>query len=143
MRAHLAALAGRGDILWRESAPRRRSLRLAPVRAAGPGFDPGFGAGTARPIGDEVIFLSDLLRAGPAGRNADVVMAAHPRESSGGAFDRASLIARRAAFRRAPGRWRAPTGWRNRHRFRSLADALRFLVQGRGDCLSRLASELL
>ena len=67
-------------------------------------FDERFGAGTEWPIGDEYIFLADLLRRKLSGMHVALPLAKHPRLSSGMAFDAKSLETRRAVFRRAVGR---------------------------------------
>lgn len=107
------------------------ALRLAEIRRLGLRFDEEFGAGTDLPIGDEFIFLVRGLRAGLKGRHLALTLAVHAPESSGLAFDAESLEVRRAVFRRAMGwrSWLFRLGFaaKNRRRFRSLGDALRFL----------------
>lgn len=53
------------------------------VRAAGLRFDERFGAGATLYLGDEYIFVADLLAAGLSGDAIPVVFATHPVASSG------------------------------------------------------------
>ena len=46
-------------------------------------FDENFGAGVENYLGDEYIFIADALRAGLKGVHLPVVVAMHPKESSG------------------------------------------------------------
>lgn len=80
------------------------ALRMAPIRRAGLRFDEAFGAGVPVWLGDEYIFLCDALRAGVRGRHVDVIVAAHPTESSGANFAQAAMAVRRKVLIRALGR---------------------------------------
>ena len=64
--------------------------------AEGVRFDERFGAGADWSIGDEYIFLADLLRKKLSGRHVALPLAIHPRLSSGIGFDAGSLETRRA-----------------------------------------------
>lgn len=95
-------------------------------------FDTRFGAGMANHLGDEYIFLCDALRAGLRGEHAAIVLASHPRESSGTKSEAELMVVRRAALIRALGPWKCRPvllafGLRYRHRFPSWSAFLRFL----------------
>lgn len=85
-------------------------LRLAPVRASGLRFDEAFGAGMPNFIGDEYIFVTDLLDRGLKARFVPVTVAIHPTASSGLRWSGpAPMRARKALFRRVFGRiWPIP-----------------------------------
>ena len=79
-------------------------IRLDPVRRHRVKFDEAFGAGTNNFIGDEYIFISDLLRAGLKARFIPVTIACHPPDSSGLRWsDPEAMQARRALFDRVFG----------------------------------------
>lgn len=97
-------------------------LDLDAARAAAVRFDERFGAGAALPLGDEYIFIADLLRAGLRGDAVPWVLATHPDDSSGHrwgtdedarhraivlnrVFERLAPIARVAFALRNGGRW--------------------------------------
>lgn len=137
----LAALFGRavdedGDLRKRYGKPGRLTrwnaakvstielmIRRSSVMRSGVRFDPDFGAGTEQRIGDEYIFIADLLRAGLRCESRPIVVASHPADSSGTqfgteqdararaavfkrVFDKTSLIARLAFLARRPTRFR-------------------------------------
>ena len=84
-------------------------LRLAPVRAAGLRFDTRFGLGTALPLGEEFIFVTDALRAGLRGVYLPLAVGTHPPVSSGDDWDDpVRTRARAAALQRVFGRAVAP-----------------------------------
>lgn len=58
-------------------------VRVDAVKSAGIKFDENFGAGMENYLGDEYIFIADALRAGLTGVHLPVVVAMHPKESSG------------------------------------------------------------
>ncbi len=106
---------------------------LDQVRAKGLRFDALFGAGTPVRIGDEYVFIADLLRAGLAGDAVPWVFGTHPTDSSGGQWGTAVDAAQRAVVvNRVFGRWaaagRLAFGVRNRARFGSPGLLLRFLT---------------
>lgn len=79
-------------------------IRLDPVRAAGLRFDERFGAGMPDFVGDEYIFITDLLKAGLSCRFFPVTLATHPAESSGLRWSGADAMrARKALFHRVFG----------------------------------------
>ncbi|MEZ5910808.1 MAG: glycosyltransferase family A protein [Paracoccaceae bacterium] len=76
-------------------------IRTGGVAEARVRFDEGFGAGAPNHLGDEYIFIADLLRAGCRCVSIPVVFATHPAESSGLRWSaRENLRARVAVFRR-------------------------------------------
>jgi hypothetical protein len=110
------------------------AVRRAHVARLGLGFDERFGAGTELPIGDEYIFLADLLRHNLTGRHIALPLAVHARASSGMGFDARSLETRRHVFRRAVGRLWFPYllafALKNWARFPSARTGLSFLRIG-------------
>lgn len=78
---------------------------LDQVRRAGIRFDVNFGAGVSDYLGDEYIFVSDLLRSGLSGLSVPWVFGKHPAISSGSQWGTADdMRARAAAIERALGR---------------------------------------
>lgn len=81
-------------------------IDLHQIRAAGVRFDERFGAGATLYLGDEYIFIADLLECGLAGDAIPVVFGTHPDESSGSRWGTAEdRRARAAALNRVFGRW--------------------------------------
>lgn len=71
------------------------------VRETGVRFDEAFGAGQPNFLGDEYIFITDLLRAGLSCWSVPEIFSVHPAESSGlGWRGPASLRSRRAVLKR-------------------------------------------
>ena len=71
-------------------------------------FDENFGAGAVNYLGDEYIFIVDLVRAGSLAMFLPITLAAHPVESSGSRWGTdADLKARAVIFSRVFG-WAAP-----------------------------------
>ncbi|MFW7414588.1 glycosyltransferase [Demequina sp. SO4-18] len=60
-------------------------------------FDEGYGAGATNYLGDEYIFIADLLRAGLSAHAIPEVVAAHPVESSGSRWGTGEDLDARAA----------------------------------------------
>jgi len=83
-------------------------IRVDAVRQFGVVFDENFGAGSENYLGDEYIFIADLLRAGGKGEFVPITIATHPEVSSGSGWgtDR-DRIARARVFTRVFG-WLAP-----------------------------------
>lgn len=74
------------------------------VRAAGVRFDERFGAGVPLHLGDEYIFVADLLRAGLGADAVPFVFGVHPVVSSGSTWGtRADIHARAVALNRVFG----------------------------------------
>ena len=106
-------------------------VRRAAVLDAGVRFDPRFGVGAEFEIGEEFIFVADLLAAGLSGLSVPVVTGSHPDESTGDVWDDPDILwARQAVLRRVFGRWvwfvRFAYALRNRRHLGSLAAVLRF-----------------
>ncbi len=108
-------------------------VRVAALARTGVRFDEKFGAGAAPYfLGDEYIFISDLLAAGSEGTAVPFVFCSHPAESSGTDWrDRKSLAARAAVFSRVFGAGalfvRAAFGLRKLGSGMRLGDYLRFV----------------
>jgi GT2 family glycosyltransferase len=81
-----------------EIAAQRTLLKTANIS-----YDESFGLGTAYPMGEEVIFLSDCITAGLKIRFIPIAISRHPEESTGRNFSTASEIARGALFYRLYG----------------------------------------
>lgn len=104
------------------------------VRASGVRFDEDFGAGVPNYLGDEYIFIADLLRAGLRCDSVPYVYGMHPAHSSGVLWSVGrDLPARAAAIERA---WRsrailpkAGIAAKNWGRIRSLRAAGRFVLR--------------
>ncbi|MEQ7124209.1 glycosyltransferase [Actinopolymorpha sp. B11F2] len=97
-------------------------IDLSQVRAKGVRFDVRFGAGTDLHLGDEYIFIVDLLRAGLSGDAVPLIFGTHPRVSSGAQWGSpADSHARAVALNRVFGRWallaRMAFGLKNRAKF--------------------------
>lgn len=107
------------------------------VRRAGVRFDERFGAGATYYLGDEFIFIADLLRAGLRGDAVPVVVGTHPAESSGSQWGGADGHARAVALNRALGRWavvaRVVFGLRHRRRLGGWRPVVAFVRDGAVD----------
>lgn len=105
------------------------------VRASGVRFDQRFGAGAPLPLGDEYVFLADLLRAGVRGARVPWVFARHPRDSSGHRWGSdADAHHRAVVLNRVFGMWapaaRLAFGLKHARRWGSPARMLRFVLDG-------------
>lgn len=79
-------------------------VRVAAIRERGIRFDEDFGAGVPNYLGDEYIFISDLLKAGGRAVFAPFTIAMHPAESSGSRWGKTEdRIARAMVFTRVFG----------------------------------------
>jgi len=79
-------------------------IRVAEIRRLGIRFDEEFGAGVENYLGDEYIFIADLLRAGGSARFVPITTAIHPEQSSGAGWGTArDRIARARVFNRVFG----------------------------------------
>lgn len=58
-------------------------IRVDAIKDAGVKFDENFGAGVENYLGDEFIFIADALRVGLVGIHLPVIVAMHPKQSSG------------------------------------------------------------
>ena len=106
-------------------------VRLAPIRAAGLRFDPEFGLGARYGLGEEYVFVTDVLRCGLKGISVPVATGEHPHESTGDYWtDPVLLDARRAVLARVFGKWAGPVRFayalRHRRRFSSVTQLLKF-----------------
>jgi hypothetical protein len=108
-------------------------IRVDAVRQFGVVFDENFGAGSENYLGDEYIFIADLLRAGGKGEFVPITIATHPEVSSGSGWgtDR-DRIARARVFTRIFG-WLAPFvrlafGVRRLQELGGLRNLLRFVL---------------
>lgn len=82
-------------------------VRVAAIKEAKVSFDERFGAGAEYYLGDEYIFIADAIRAGLKGVHLPVVIAIHPKESSGSRWGSESdLKVRSEVFTRVFG-WQA------------------------------------
>jgi GT2 family glycosyltransferase len=83
-------------------------IRVDAIRQFGVWFDEEFGAGAKNYLGDEYIFIVDLLAAGGKAVFVPIVLAKHPVESSGSRWgSEKDRRARAAVFTRVFG-WLAP-----------------------------------
>lgn len=93
-------------------------IRMDCLRGTDLRFDTRFGAGTDLPIGEDYIFVCDMLDAGLRGRAFPVVTGAHPDASTGGVWnDPVILRARRAVLARCFGKmaWIVRAAYALRH----------------------------
>lgn len=105
---------------------------LVAIRNAGIRFDEQFGAGAKNYLGDEYIFICDLLDKNLRAHALPIVMAKHPVESSGSGWGNSKdLQARALVFSRifGPAAFvvRAAFIWRNRNKVKGLSNYLRFI----------------
>jgi glycosyltransferase involved in cell wall biosynthesis len=79
-------------------------VRVADVKKFGVRFDERFGAGVENYLGDEYIFIVDLIRAGGRARFLPVTIASHPEVSSGSGWGtKRDRVARAKVFSRVFG----------------------------------------
>lgn len=79
-------------------------IRRSAVAARGIGFDTDFGKGARHALGEDYVFIADMLRAGLRGEALPVVVGAHAGQSSGEMWrDPAILTARLAVQKRVFG----------------------------------------
>ena len=95
-------------------------------------FDPKFGAGSPNFLGDEYIFITDLLREGVAAVAAPFDLATHPRQSSGTSQSDSAFAVRASVFQRVFGPL-APVArllflLRARRRVGGIRNAIRFIA---------------
>lgn len=108
-------------------------IRVADIRRLGVRFDEDFGAGAKNYLGDEYIFVVDLLRAGGKAVFAPITLAQHPTESSGSRWGSAQdRRARAIIFTRVFGVLapfvRLPFGLRRRRELGSFKNLLLFVL---------------
>ena len=81
-------------------------VRVAAVRAAGVQFDTHFGVGAQHPVGEDYIFVCDMLEAGLRGTAFPIITGAHNGLSTGDNWrDTTILRARRTVLDRCFGGW--------------------------------------
>lgn len=107
-------------------------LDVAAVRSRRLRFDERYGAGAHLPLGDEYIFIADLLRSGLRADAVHWVLATHPAESSGHRWgSEADAHHRAAVLNRVFGWWalgpRAAFAAKHWRRLGGVAPALRFV----------------
>ena len=108
------------------------AIRIDAVRASGVLFDEDFGAGVPNYLGDEYIFIVDLLKAGRSADFVPITFAIHPEVSSGSGWgSQRDLSARSKVFGRVFGLWapfvRAAFISRHFREVKSLAAIVRFI----------------
>jgi glycosyltransferase involved in cell wall biosynthesis len=81
-------------------------VRLDSIKRYGIRFDEHFGAGSPNHLGDEYVFISDLIKAGGQGVFLPVILASHPSHSSGSSSGEDQYLMERAkVFERVFGKW--------------------------------------
>lgn len=109
-------------------------VRRAAVLSRDVRFDTDFGVGTAQGIGEDYIFITDLLRSGARGMSLPIITGSHPHPSTGDNwYDPALIRARRAVLWRVFG-WLAPIvivlyALKHRRRFPSGRSMLDFVFR--------------
>jgi glycosyltransferase involved in cell wall biosynthesis len=108
-------------------------IRVDAIRNKGIRFDENFGAGATNYLGDEFIFIADLIDAGGKGVSHPAVLAIHPEESSGSRWGSArDFNARLAIFDRVFGKGafliRLGFALRRTKELGSIANAIRFAI---------------
>ena len=108
-------------------------IRVSEVRKLGVRFDEDFGAGAKNYLGDEYIFVVDLIKAGGKAVFAPITLAQHPTESSGSRWgSEQDRRARAVIFTRVFGALapfvRLPFGIRRRRELGSLKNVLLFVL---------------
>lgn len=108
-------------------------VRLDAIREKEINFDENFGAGADNFLGDEYIFIADALKKGLTGVFLPVVVAVHPKDSSGSAWGtQRDLSARAKVFSRVFGIWapaiRALFLLKSRKGAVGVVNALRFII---------------
>jgi len=107
---------------------RARSAKIMRIK-----FDEEFGAGSKKFLGDEYIFITDLLKIGGKAVFLPITIATHPSQSSGvTSYDQATMQARAKVFNRVFGFWaplvRALFFIKNFRKTGNLLDFLKFIV---------------
>ena len=108
-------------------------VRVDSARSKGMAFDEQFGAGADNYLGDEYIFIADLLDKGGAGVFLPCTIAIHPLESSGSRWGSdADLRARAVVFQRVFGDTapiiRTAFYLKNLRKFGGLKNIIRFTI---------------
>lgn len=108
-------------------------VRRQLIQATGLRFDPDFGLGARYGLGEDYVFVTDILRAGLKGVSVSVATGSHPHASTGEKWtDPAMMAARQAVLGRVFGAWaplvRLAYALRHRRRIGSLRQILRFVL---------------
>ena len=108
-------------------------VRVESVRKKGVAFDENFGAGAQNYLGDEYIFITDLLKKGGRATFLPLTIAIHPEESSGSRWGTESdLRARAQVFQRVFGGIapliRAGFYMKNYQKFGGLRNLFKFVI---------------
>jgi len=107
-------------------------IRVPAIRARGIRFDENFGAGATNYLGDEYIFIVDMVKRGLKAHFLPITMAVHPTDSSGSGWGKSEdLRARSVIFSRVFGPlafvMRAAFITRHRDKVSGFGDLLRFI----------------
>ena len=108
-------------------------IRVDAIRQFGVVFDENFGAGSENYLGDEYIFIADLLRAGGKAEFVPITIATHPEDSSGSGWGTSrDRVARARVFTRVFGALaplvRLGFGLRRRRELGGPTNLLRFVL---------------
>lgn len=117
------AKAGTIEIMVRASSPKIKQIK----------FDEEFGAGTKKFLGDEYIFITDLLKISGNAVFLPITIATHPSQSSGvTSYNQTTMQARARVFNRVFGFWaplvKALFFIKNFWKTGNLRDFLKFIV---------------
>lgn len=108
------------------------AVRIADIHRKGLRFHTDFGAGTENFIGDEALFIRDMLDADLLGYHVAITLGAHPPVSSGSNYSRNGLAVRLALFQELFGIWapmfRLAFALKNRTRINSVMAIIRFTL---------------
>ena len=107
-------------------------IRVPSIKARGIRFDENFGAGATNYLGDEYIFIVDMIKRGLKAHFLPITMAVHPTDSSGSGWGtREDLRARSVIFSRVFGPlavvMRVAFIVRHRDKVSGLSDYVRFV----------------
>lgn len=99
-------------------------VRLEHINGSELRFDPEFGLGARYGVGEDYIFITDILAAGLKGISVALATGSHPHESTGDHWSDPDLMrARQAMLSRVFGAWapllRVAYGWKQRAHFGS------------------------
>lgn len=122
-----------GSLNSARAATYEMMIRVSEVRRLGVRFDEDFGAGAKYYLGDEYIFIVDLIKAGGKAVFAPITLAQHPTESSGSRWGsdqdrRARAIIFTRVFGALAPIVRLPFGLRRRRELGSLKNVLLFVL---------------
>ncbi len=122
-----------GNLNSARAATYEMIIRVSDIRRLGIRFDEEFGAGAKNYLGDEYIFVVDLVRAGGKALFAPITLAQHPTESSGSRWGsendrRARAIIFTRVFGPLAPLVRLPFGIRRRAELGSLKNLLLFVL---------------